>query len=68
MLPVASWVLGRPFEVVLTGVGIIALILLKRILANDGLPRSREVFWCRLLLDRDIRDREAWIHRGERDS
>ncbi|MBU0494150.1 MAG: glycerol-3-phosphate acyltransferase [Chloroflexi bacterium] len=64
MLPVSAWVLGRPPEVVLTGVGIIALILLKRILANDGVPRSREVFWCRLLLDRDIVDREAWIHRA----
>jgi len=64
ILPAASWVLGRPPEAALTGVGIIALIPLKRILANDGLPESREVFWCRLLLDRDIVDREAWIHRA----
>ncbi len=63
IIPAAAWVLGRPPEVILTGVGIIALILLKRILANDGLPPNREVFWCRLLLDRDILDREAWIHR-----
>jgi len=63
VIPVSAWVLGRPVEVVLTGIGIITLILLKRILANTGLPRSREVFWCRLLLDRDIQDREAWIHR-----
>lgn len=68
VLPVASWVLGRPPEVVLTGVGVIALILLKRVLANDGLPRSREVLLCRLLLDRDILDREVWIHRPERDA
>jgi glycerol-3-phosphate acyltransferase PlsY len=63
VLPVSAWVLGRPVEVVLTGVGIIALILLKRILANDGLPHSRGVFFHRLLLDRDILDREEWIHR-----
>lgn len=65
IIPAAAWVLGRPPEVVLTGIGIIALILLKRILANDGLPEKREVFWCRLLLDRDILDREAWIHRQD---
>lgn len=65
IIPVAAGVLGRPAEVILTGLGIIALILLKRILANDGLPRERQVFWCRLLLDRDIVDREAWIHRRE---
>ncbi len=65
IIPVAAGVLGRPPEVILTGLGIIALILLKRILANEGLPRERQVFWCRLLLDRDIMDREAWIHRRE---
>jgi glycerol-3-phosphate acyltransferase PlsY len=64
ILPVTMAVLGRPPELVLAGVGIIALILLKRVLANTGLPRSRSVFFNRLFLDRDIRDREEWIHRA----
>jgi glycerol-3-phosphate acyltransferase PlsY len=48
--------------------GLAALVFLKRLLANRwALPQGpdrREVIVNRLLLDRDIRDRDEWVRRG----
>jgi glycerol-3-phosphate acyltransferase PlsY len=45
--------------------GMLLLIILKRLLAERTIPLNnwKRVMLCRLLLDRDTRDREAWIYR-----
>ncbi len=45
--------------------GILLLIILKRLLAERTIPLNnwKRVMICRLLLDRDTRNREAWIYR-----
>ena len=66
-VPVAMWVFHEPFVVTLGGVAIVSLVAAKRLMGNPG-QRPVEVsrwerFFNRLLLDRDIRDREAWVSR-----
>jgi glycerol-3-phosphate acyltransferase PlsY len=72
---VALALIATPFIAAATGerpavvaacAALAVIALAKRLLANgppDGaLPRP-EVWWNRLLLDRDMRDREAWVRR-----
>lgn len=58
---------GEPAAAVAGCVALTAIALLKRLTAN-GPPepghRSADVWLNRLLLDRDIRDREAWVRRN----
>lgn len=65
--PAAAYVGGEPAATV-AGCGFVAaLVLLKRVLANAAPdPESPRpgVWWNRLVFDRDIRDREAWVRRG----
>lgn len=67
-LPLASLGFGEPLAVTLCLMAMSLLIIGKRLLANQGLGAFtgdwRRVAFCRLLLDRDIPDREAWIRRG----
>ena len=72
-LPILSWLLGQPLgieeklTITLGYVAILAIAVLKRLTA----PRTSvtvsvstgQLLVNRLLFDRDIRDREAWIHR-----
>lgn len=65
-LPILTWALGEPPEIVAATVAIAIFVILKRLLANDFLrdvppDRRQEVLRYRLLLDRDIRDERAWI-------
>jgi len=67
-LPLLTWALGEPVEIVAGTVAIAVLVVLKRLLAHDFLrdvPTDRrwEVLRYRLLLDRDIRDERAWVER-----
>ena len=64
-LPLASLVLREPGELTLCLVAILLLLVMKRLLANRAIPSTgwKRVAIYRLVLDRDIVDREAWIHR-----
>jgi hypothetical protein len=57
-----------PIPVVIACAALAAIAIAKRLFANGppapDAPRP-EVWLNRLLLDRDIRDREAWIHRND---
>lgn len=65
--PVAAIIAGATGPVVTVCVALVGLAALKRVLANG--PPAPEVkrpgvWWNRLALDRDIRDREAWVRRS----
>ncbi len=65
--PVAAYGGGADAAVVAGCGAAAALVLLKRLLANEP-PEPQYarpgVWWNRLIYDRDIRDREAWVRRG----
>jgi glycerol-3-phosphate acyltransferase PlsY len=73
LLPILSWFLREPFgiegalPVTLGALAMLLVVIIRRLTA----PKSqfaasvsrRELFLSRLLFDRDIRDREAWLRR-----
>lgn len=65
--PIAAAIAGQPAAVVAGCAALAALAMLKRLLAN-GLPGpeyARPSVWLiRLAYDRDTRDRDAWVRRG----
>jgi len=65
MLPLSSIVLREPWQLTVCLVGILFLLLAKRLLAEQSAPSGgwRRVAIYRLLLDRDIADRIAWVRR-----
>ncbi len=68
LIPVIAYsVFERQSEVVLMSVGIIVLLIFKRLTANWALPEG-EFSWVRLLAyrflwDRDVSRKEAWVER-----
>ncbi len=67
LVPLASLALGQPPHVVLVGIGLVALLVVKRLMGNwaplfPGLSR-RKVLLNRLVYDRDISDRRQWVTR-----
>jgi glycerol-3-phosphate acyltransferase PlsY len=66
LLPVLALILRRPAPVVVAAAAILLLTILKRLEANR-IPVApgqwRQVLLTRLLFDRDIWDKEAWIQR-----
>jgi len=64
-MPLASFGLGKPPELIWCLLGMLLLLITKRLLAERTVPSGdwKRVMIHRLLLDRDTRDREAWIHR-----
>ena len=70
-LPLFSWFLSQPLDIeerlpLTLGFVALALIVLSRRLIAPRTPLSEsmhpiELFFNRLLFDRDIRDRKAWI-------
>lgn len=66
-LPLISWGLGQPPSITLGFLAIFLIMVIKRL----AMPRTdiaaslsnRQLLLNRLLFDRDIRDREAWIYR-----
>jgi acyl phosphate:glycerol-3-phosphate acyltransferase len=63
--PVAAYAGGEPAAVVGGCVAMTALVLMKRVLANGPPEQPVPGVWRnRLLFDRDIRDRDAWVRRG----
>lgn len=69
-LPLWGVVAGDPLVISWYCAGVLALVVLKRLLSNwtplaEGLPR-RKVLLNRLLRDRDVDDRAEWVSRNPR--
>lgn len=64
-LPLSSLSLREPWQLTVCLVGVLLLLLAKRLLAERSAPCGgwRRVAINRLLLDRDIADRAAWVRR-----
>lgn len=66
-LPLCSWLLNQPLPVTLGFLAIFLIVLIRRLTApRTSLSASvtpGQLIINRLLFDRDIRDREAWIKR-----
>lgn len=66
-LPLVSWLSGEPLPVTLGFIAMVIILLIRRLTApRTPLAASvsgRQLFINRLLFDRDIRDRRAWVHR-----
>lgn len=65
-MPLVSWGVGEPLSLTLGFLAMFLLLVIRR-LAAPRTPFTASVSWRQLLvnrlfLDRDIRDREAWIH------
>jgi glycerol-3-phosphate acyltransferase PlsY len=64
--PIASLAAGDPRATAIGCAALAAIALTKRLASNEmpspDAPRP-EVWWNRLIYDRDIRDREAWVRR-----
>jgi hypothetical protein len=62
--PLASWGLGNSTGLTLCVFGMVLLVIAKRLLAERIIPpgKWKRVMIYRLFLDRDTRDREAWIY------
>ncbi len=68
LLPVLAVFRGDPLAISLYCVGLLALVVLKRMVSNwmplpGDLPRKK-VLLNRLLRDRDVDDRAQWVDRG----
>lgn len=74
IMPVLSWIIGRPISVgdpLPTTLGlfaILALVIVRRVFEprteiSASVPKG-ELIINRLLFDRDIRNREAWLHQN----
>lgn len=70
--PLAALAKGQATEIVAGTAGLAALVIAKRLLTNHpAIPPgagARAVLLNRLLYDRDVRDREAWLRRGRGES
>ena len=68
-LPLASLGFGEPLPLTLCLLAMTLILIAKRLTANRGalIGDWRRVLFYRLLLDRDIPHREAWIHRTPSD-
>ena len=62
-----AYVLGQPVEIMLVLLGLVVLVVLKRLTGNWERPLAGEpaarVFFYRLLYDRDVSDRDEWTRR-----
>lgn len=67
-LPLSSLALREPWQLTVCLVGVLLLLVAKRLLAELSTPGGgwKQVLVCRLLLDRDVADRAAWVHRPSR--
>ena len=67
--PVVALVAGQSPEIVVGAAAMAAIIVAKRLLTNHpSIPagaNAREVLFNRLIYDRDSRERDSWLQRGE---
>lgn len=65
LLPVWSGTLEQP-RAIITGNAILALLIFMKRVMGDSKPKGgARVYVYRLLFDRDTKNREAWVDRGE---
>ena len=72
LLPVWTVIAPDPIVVIWYGIGVLTLVVLKRLLSNwtplpAGLPKKKVLF-NRLFLDRDVDNYAEWVHRSPRTS
>lgn len=66
-LPLVSWGLEQPFPVTLGFLAMFLIVVIRRLTAPRPVAVSignKQLLLNRLLFDRDIRDRKAWMHRA----
>jgi glycerol-3-phosphate acyltransferase PlsY len=65
--PVVSWLTGKPLALTLGFMAIFLILIIRRLTAplteESANVSMKQLIVNRLFLDRDIRDREAWINR-----
>ena len=65
-VPVVSWILTEPLEITLSFLAMLVLVVIKRETAQHTASpdvTKGQMLLNRLLFDRDIRDRKAWMYR-----
>jgi glycerol-3-phosphate acyltransferase PlsY len=71
LTPLAALAMGQSAPIVVGCVGMAAIVLTKRVLTNRiAVPEGldwKDVLLNRLLFDRDVRDRDAWLRRLPQD-
>jgi glycerol-3-phosphate acyltransferase PlsY len=71
LTPLAALAAGQSAAIVLGCMGMAAIVLTKRVLTNRlAIPEGldwKDVLLNRLLFDRDVRDRDAWVRRLPQD-
>jgi glycerol-3-phosphate acyltransferase PlsY len=69
LLPVISAIAREPLAVILGYTAMVLILIIKRLTAQPSTekrqPGMRRLLLNRLLFDRDIRDRSAWVHRKQ---
>jgi len=70
-LPLVGWLSGEPLAITLGFTAMLIILVIRRLTAPRT-PLAASVNWQqlfinRLLFDRDIRDRRAWVHRPPAD-
>jgi glycerol-3-phosphate acyltransferase PlsY len=66
VMPIVSWAVGEPLELILGFVAMFSIMVIRRLTprrtqVSASVPTG-ELLLNRLLFDRDIRDRETWIN------
>jgi len=66
-LPLVNWGVGEPLPLTLGYLAMFLILVIRRLVAQPPVRiasiSKKQLLINRLLFDRDIRDREAWIHR-----
>ena len=65
-LPIVSWAFGEPLSITFGFLIIFLIIVIRRLTARQTITvpiDKKQLILNRLLFDRDIRDKEAWVHR-----
>ena len=69
LLPVTSAIAREPLSLTLGYLAMVLILIIKRLTAQPSTEKRltgiRRLLLTRLLFDRDIRDRSAWIHRKQ---
>jgi len=67
VMPIVSWAVDEPLALTLAFVAMFIIMVIRRLTPprtpDSASVTTGELLLNRFLFDRDIRDREAWIHR-----